>query len=113
MGCSMNLDLDNIDDVMYDSIERKDESLMKEVLLKAMALFLESEDYTQENLDNTASLYLLVPIQLGWKGELILADRKLHYVLEELSAIEDKSPKRAKDIVRRCKLYLEDKDYEK
>lgn len=108
----MNIDMVNIDDVMYQAVEVRNESLIKEVILKAMAFFLENGDYTQDNLDNTASLYLIVPIQLEWDKEMDFTDRKLRYVLEELSAIEEKNPEKARDVVRRCKLYLENKDYE-
>lgn len=55
-------------------------------------------------------MYLLVPIQLGWKEDFDFKDRKLHYVLQELSAIEEKTDSRAKEVVRNCKLYLEEKD---
>ncbi len=104
------MDMYNIDAYMYDAIERKDEVLIKEILLKAMTFFLEDEDqFSKEDLDHTASLYLLGPIHLGWEEEFDFKDRKLHYVLQELSAIEEKSDSRAREVVKNCKLYLEGK----
>jgi len=108
----MNIDRININDVMYHAIEEKNETLMREVVLKAITFFLENTEYDQEDLYTLAISYVSVPIELKWKNDFNFKDRKLRYVLEELTAIEEKDSKRAKEIVRRCKLYLEDKDYE-
>jgi hypothetical protein len=106
------MDMYNIDAYMYDAIERKDETLIKEILLKAMTFFLENEDqFSKEDLNHTASLYLLGPIHLGWEKEFDFKDRKLRYVLEELTIIEEKTDSRAKEVVMNCKLYLEGRDY--
>ena len=105
---------DNIDELMVNAIIKKDEPLIKELIIRGMQIFLENpENYTKECLDILGSMYLHIPIHEKWTNEFKFKDSKLRYVLEELSAIETVSDERAKEIVKRFVLYLQDKEYEK
>ena len=77
-----------------------------------MAFYLEDK-LTKEELDVLATMYLTIPIELKWEDEFKFKDNKLHYVMEELSAIEVVEDKRARENVKRFILYLQDKEYEK
>jgi len=101
-----------VERLMWEAVEKKDERRIKEVILKAMEVFLENPDFIKENLETVAISYLTVPIELH-QAELKIKDRKLHYVLQELSAVSVVPDKRAKENVRCFILYLKGKDYEK
>ena len=104
----MKMAADNMNDIMSDAVEKKDENLMKRTILRAMDLFLKNE-LDKEGLYDVAVAYMSVPIDLGWREEFDFNDRKLRYVLEEITGIEDKSPERAREIISRCIEYLEEK----
>lgn len=105
----MIINSENILDIMSDAVEKKDEPLMKKIILEAMNFFITDENFTKENLNEVASSYLQT--LLSPEGEFDFKDRKLRYVLEELTIIEEKTDSRAKEVVKNCKLYLEDKPY--
>jgi len=101
---TLGTDIDN-------AIEAKDEVLLKKLILKAMALFLEDE-IDKSDLYGLAALYMTTPIRLGWSNNFQFKDEKLGYVYEALTEIEELTDKRAKENVKRFLLYLEGKDYE-
>ena len=104
---------DSINNLMKQAILKKDEHLMRKIIIEGMQAFLEdSQEYTKEWLDNLGSMYLHIPIQEKWPDEFKFKDKKLKYVLEELSAIEVVSDDRAKENTKRFILYLQDKEYE-
>lgn len=104
----MKADEDTLDQQMRDAVEARDENRMKRLLVKAMRLFLKTKGYTKDNLDATASIYLTLPIGLGWKTGFRFRNARLRYVFEELSAIEEEEESRARENVKRFLSYLKE-----
>lgn len=98
-------------DEAWHAVEQKDEKKLKEAIVRAMKLFL-ADKSDAAFLESLALTYMTAPIHLGWKDKLSFGDKKLDYVCEELSNTTVKDPSKTKDIVKRCLLYLEGKEYE-
>ena len=106
-------------DEVCDAIVNRDEKLLRKLTLMAMNLFLEGKLFTEE-LSCIGISPVTVGIEEKWKEDFQFKDRKLKYVLEELSAFkvlgeirDDKEDEKEKVKVKRFILYLEGKDYEK
>jgi hypothetical protein len=96
---------------MTSAIREKDEKLMESIAIQCMELFLLGK-MSKEDLDDLGALYLTVPIHEPHLGEFIFQNTKLRYVLEELSAIEVLTDKRASTVVKKYIAYLKGEDYE-
>ena len=115
----MQTNEDNSLEEVRNAISKRDEKLLRELTSIAMKLFLEGK-LTAENLYSIGISPVTVGIEEGWKEDFQFKDKKLKYVLEELSAFkvlgeirDDKEDEREKEKVKRFILYLEGKDYEK
>ena len=99
-------------DEVCDAIVNRDEKLLRKLTLMAMNLFLEGKLFTEE-LSCIGISPVTVGIEEKWEEDFQFKDRKLKYVLEELSPLEEEQDEIAKEKVKRFILYLEGKDYEK
>ena len=112
-------DYNNIVFEINKAITNRNEKLVRELTISAMRLFLEDK-LLSEDLYSIGISPVTVGIEEEWKGDFEFKDKKLEYVLEELSAFkvlgeirDDKEGEREKEKVKRFILYLKGKDYEK
>ena len=109
----MEIDDSNVvREIHWRAVAKKNEKLLREWTILAMKWFLEDK-VAAEELESIGTSLITVGIEEEWKEELKLKDRKLDYVLSELSIIEKESDEKAKEKIKRFILYLEGKDYEK
>lgn len=108
----MHIDEINIVKEVGKAVVNRNEKLLRELTILALKLFLEGKLLSEE-LSSIGTSPITVGIEEGWKEDFKFEDKKLKYVLEELSPLEEEQDKVAKEKIKRFILYLEGKDYEK
>jgi hypothetical protein len=104
---------EELSNLMEEAIIVADEGKIKNLIIEAMEAFIKGNEITQEDLSSLGIMYVTIPIHNKKVDEIKFQDKKLKYVLEELSAIEEENGLRAAKLVKRFILYLQGKDYDK
>lgn len=88
----------DIGDEVHRAIKEKNEGRLKELIVLAMRYFLDGE-LDDGSLAGCASLYIKVPVELGWNTNFEFNSPDLQKVFEELTAIDGTEEKEAREIV--------------